>query len=143
MRFMVILQSWDLLVERIRTLLGGASQAILDLLLALVVVMAGWLLALVVAQLALLLLRTLRFNEGVRGLLGEGTPPPRHEPSRVAAQVVQGTMIVLAVMLAADVLGFELEDLQMATTNAIEASFLPDDVKTEVRKRHFGWVDGV
>ena len=45
--------------------------------------------------------------------------------------------------VARDVLGFELEDLQMATTNAIEASFLPDDVKTEVRKRHFGWVDGV
>ena len=108
MQTMVILQSWDLLVERIRTLLDGAGQATLDLLLALVVVMVGWLIALVVAQLVLWLLRTLRFNDGVRSLLGDDAPPLRHEPSRVAARVVQGTIMVLAVMLAADVLGFEL-----------------------------------
>jgi len=45
--------------------------------------------------------------------------------------------------VAVDTLGFEENDLRRVTANAIEASFLPEGVKAEVRKRHFGWVDGV
>lgn len=45
--------------------------------------------------------------------------------------------------VATGALGFEEDDLRRVTANAIEASFLPDDVKAGVRKRHFGWVDGV
>ena len=43
--------------------------------------------------------------------------------------------------VAADVLGFDDGELRRVTANALEASFLPDGVKAEVRARHFGWVD--
>jgi len=107
MRFGVILQSWSLLTEHVQNLLGGAGQTMLDLLLAMVVLIVGWLLAAIAASIVLWLLRTVRFNDVVRRVFGEG-PPFLHEPARVAAWVAQWTLIVLAVMLAADVLGFEL-----------------------------------
>jgi adenosine deaminase len=43
--------------------------------------------------------------------------------------------------VARDGLGFEPEDLRRATANALETSFLPRDVKDDVRRRHFGWLD--
>src|SRR5438876_716520 len=45
MRFGVILQSWSLLTEHVQNLLGGAGQTMLDLLLAVVVLIVGWILA--------------------------------------------------------------------------------------------------
>ncbi len=43
--------------------------------------------------------------------------------------------------VARDEMGFTLEDLRRATSNALRTSFLPDDVKDDVRGRHFGWLD--
>jgi adenosine deaminase len=40
---------------------------------------------------------------------------------------------------ARDTLGFTLDDLREATVNALEASFLPPDVKDDVTTRHFAW----
>ncbi|HEV8571506.1 MAG TPA: adenosine deaminase [Actinomycetota bacterium] len=37
-------------------------------------------------------------------------------------------------------LGFEESDFRAVTENAIAASFLPESVKAEVRRRHFGWL---
>ena len=37
-------------------------------------------------------------------------------------------------------LGFSDDDLRRVTANAIEASFLDDSTKADVRRRHFGWV---
>lgn len=45
-------------------------------------------------------------------------------------------------VVARDELGFGEDDLRLATRHALEASFLPDDVKADVRRRHFGWLDG-
>jgi adenosine deaminase len=42
--------------------------------------------------------------------------------------------------VARDELGFGESDFAAVTRNALEASFLPDGVKTTVRERHFGWV---
>ncbi len=42
--------------------------------------------------------------------------------------------------VARDALGFGEDDLRRATGNAIGASFLPDDIKADVRARHFGWL---
>jgi len=42
--------------------------------------------------------------------------------------------------VAADVLGFDDNELKRITTNALEVSFLPEAVKADVRQRHFGWV---
>jgi adenosine deaminase len=43
---------------------------------------------------------------------------------------------------ARDQIGFTDDDFRTATENAIAASFLPDDVKADVRGRHFGWLSG-
>jgi adenosine deaminase len=44
--------------------------------------------------------------------------------------------------LARDVLGFTKDELRQVTANALEASFLDEGVKADVRERHFRWVDG-
>jgi len=38
-------------------------------------------------------------------------------------------------------LGFSDDDLRRVTSNAIDASFVDDRTKADVRPRHFGWVD--
>jgi adenosine deaminase len=40
-----------------------------------------------------------------------------------------------------DRLGFSEDDLRRVTSNAIDASFVDDETKADVRRRHFGWVD--
>ena len=42
--------------------------------------------------------------------------------------------------VAEGVLGFDDGELKGVTANALEASFLPEAVKADVRERHFGWV---
>jgi len=37
-------------------------------------------------------------------------------------------------------LGFTEDEFRTATANALEASFLPEDVKADVKRRHFGWL---
>jgi len=110
MQGIVILQSATLetLREQVARLLSGTGTALLDFLLALVVVLVGWLIAVVIERLLLYLLRAVRFNEGMRGLLGAGGAPLRHEPAAAAAWAAYWIVIALAVMLAADVLGFNL-----------------------------------
>lgn len=98
----------DRLMFRVRELLEGSGQAALAGLLALVVVLAGWLIALAIGRMVLLLLRAARFNDGVRQLFRAEGGPLRHEPSQLAAWFAQWTVVVLAVMLAGDVLGFDL-----------------------------------
>jgi adenosine deaminase len=43
--------------------------------------------------------------------------------------------------VARDEMGFTLRDLRQATANALETSFLPLDLKDDVRSRHFGWLE--
>jgi adenosine deaminase len=38
-------------------------------------------------------------------------------------------------------LGFSEDDLKRVTSNAIDASFVDEGTKADVRRRHFGWVD--
>jgi adenosine deaminase len=44
--------------------------------------------------------------------------------------------------VARDTLGFDEADLAAVTRTAIEASFLPPEVKERVRGAHFGWLEG-
>ena len=101
-------QTWNLLVERVRGMGAIAGQVITDWLLALLVVLVGWLLARLLEVITLYLLRALRFNQGVRGLLGASGTPLAHEPAAVASWAVRWTMVVVAVLLAFDVLGLNL-----------------------------------
>jgi adenosine deaminase len=42
--------------------------------------------------------------------------------------------------VAVNRLGFSDDDLRRVTANAIDASFVDDDSKADVRRRHFGWL---
>jgi hypothetical protein len=107
---LVVLQSqtWNLLVERVRGLGSVAGQAITDWLLALVVVVVGWLLARLLEVITLHLLRALRFNQGVRGVLGASGAPLAHEPAALASWAVRWIVVVVVGLLALDVLGLNI-----------------------------------
>ncbi|MBI1795747.1 MAG: hypothetical protein HY076_02305 [Candidatus Eisenbacteria bacterium] len=100
-------QTWNLLVERVRALLGSAGAALTDWLLAIVVVLIGWLVARLLEVITRSLLRALRFNQGMRSLLGF-VGAPTHEPAAIASWAVRWTVTIVAVLLALDVLGLNL-----------------------------------
>jgi len=110
MRTLVVLQfqPWNDLVARVGELLAGAGAGALGFLLALAVALAGWAIAGLARRVTLRLLRAARFNEGVRGLLGEGGTLPRHEPASVATWGIYWVVVVTSVLLAIDTLGFDL-----------------------------------
>jgi hypothetical protein len=105
---MVVLQSqaWDNLMARLDALLGGAAQGLLSFLLAILVVAIGWGVATLASAAARILLRAVRFNDGVRSLVGGG--PMRHEPAAMAAWGVYWLIMVAALMFAIDTMGFTL-----------------------------------
>jgi len=98
----------DHLVERVRLLLDVAAEGALDFLLALVVALVGWALAELLSRFTRWLLRTLRFNEGARAVLGWRGDRPQHEPASVAGWLVYWSLIAVALMLALDTLGLSL-----------------------------------
>jgi len=106
--FILQSQTWELLVERVRGLLSMGGQVIVDWLLALMVVVVGWVIARLLELITLYLLRALRFNQGVRGLLGATGGEPAHEPAAFASWSVRWTVVVVTVLLALDVLGLNV-----------------------------------
>ena len=101
-------QPWDDLVERVGELLSGAGAGALGFGLAVVVAVLGWLAAALARRVALVVLRAARFNEGIRGLLGGNGAVPRHEPAAVASWALYWLLLVTAVLLAIDSMGYEL-----------------------------------
>ncbi len=95
--------------ERVRSLLTDASHTGLGLLLATMVGLVGWAIARLVSRGMLLLLRMARFNEGMRRMLGIPGAPMRYEPAAIASWAIYWTLLLLTLMLAADVLGFNLK----------------------------------
>lgn len=98
----------DHLVERVRLLLEVVAEGSLDFLLALVVALVGWALAEMAARLTRWLLRTLRFNEGARAVLGWRAQRPQQEPAAFASWVVYWLLLGVSLMLALDTLGLTL-----------------------------------
>ena len=109
MRILFLLQAgpWADLIDRVEDLGRGAERGALSLLAAALVVLVGWALAVFLSRLARTLLRALRFNEGIRGLAGDRATA-RHEPAGVAAWAIYWLVFAVAIMLALDVLGFDL-----------------------------------
>jgi small-conductance mechanosensitive channel len=106
-----VLQSdtWMVMADRARVQLHAAALSTVDFLFALVVLLIGWLVARLVSAVAVPILRTLRFNDGVRSLLGVPTDASsRHEPVRLAAWLIFWTILLISLLLAMDVLGFNL-----------------------------------
>lgn len=105
---MIILasQAWNDLIARLDGLFSGATEGFLAFTLALLVGLVGWAVAALLATAARLLLRALRFNEGVRGLAGGGTPG--QEPAALAAWAIYWSLIAVALILALDTMGLRL-----------------------------------
>jgi hypothetical protein len=102
----VAFQPWDDLVIRVGDLLSSAANGALGFVLALVVALIGWGLAALVRVLMLGLLRVVRFNDAFRGLFGETTR--LKEPAAIAAWATYWMLVVTALLLAVDTLGFSL-----------------------------------
>lgn len=97
--------AWDDLRARLDTLFEQSQWGFVDLVLALLVLLVGWLVARLVGGLVRWLLKASHFDGAVRRLLGSSAGP---EPSAVAAWLVSATLLAVTVILALDVLGFEL-----------------------------------
>jgi len=106
---LVLLQisSLEELGARVTALFSSAGLWTVDALIALAIVLVGWVLGRLVGLGLRALLRAAGFNEGVRRLAGEDANI-RHEPAALAGWAVQWFIVLLTVMLAADVLGFDL-----------------------------------
>jgi hypothetical protein len=106
---LVILQvePWSDVLARLGELGRGAERGALGILIAVVVMFAGWGIATLVSRLARSLLRALKFDEGVRGLIG-GRAAAKHEPAGVAAWVIYWLVIGFTTLLALEMLGFNL-----------------------------------
>ncbi len=98
---------WSNLLARFGELANVSGQSALTVLLALMVLLAGWALAAAASRVLLSLLRLLRFDEGVSRVVGPHAAG-RHEPASIAAWLVYWLVISGAAMLALEVLGFSL-----------------------------------
>jgi hypothetical protein len=94
------------LLDRLRALLLGAQRELTGLLVVLGVFLVGWLIAALLARLALVVLRAARFNAAARGIFPNWVREGRHEPASVASWGIYWVVIVASVVLALDTLGW-------------------------------------
>jgi hypothetical protein len=108
MRALVIPQlgPWDDLMAHLNNLYAGAGEGALAIGLAIVVALLGWAVAQLAAAAMRVILRLVRFNQGVRGLFGASALS--YEPSELVAWGVYWVVLVIGLMLAGDTLGFGL-----------------------------------
>jgi prepilin signal peptidase PulO-like enzyme (type II secretory pathway) len=102
-----LLQSslWDELRFRFQSLADASARGLADLLLAVLIMLAGWGLSFLVAWLVRWMLGVTRFDAGMERLFGHGRGP---EPSVFVAWIAQGAVLVASMLLALDLLGFDL-----------------------------------
>lgn len=109
MSYLMVLgvEPWSSLLTRLGDLGRASGQTALNILVSLVVLLLGWALAVLVARGLRGVLRVLKFDDGMRRVLGSRSMA-RHEPAGIAAWVVYWLVIAGAAMLAFEVLGFSL-----------------------------------
>jgi hypothetical protein len=110
MRILLLAQSDFTLTlqDRVRRVLEALGLAGLDLLLAVAVLLIGWVLATLASKLVQWLLRAARFNEALRGLAGPSGIHWRLEPAAAISWAVHWVIVLVGVMVAADLLGLDL-----------------------------------
>lgn len=99
-------QAWDTLVERVTDLGSGVEHGAFAFLLAVALVLVGWLLATVVAWLTRMVLRVARLDRAITGLFGPS--PAGHEPTAFVAWIVYWGVIAISILLALDTLGLDI-----------------------------------
>lgn len=97
----------DDLLYQLRSFADAFVQGLPAFLLAVVVVLVGWLLAALVGRMLRAVLRRGGFSAGARSLLGHRALGA-HDPAAVAASLVKWLLVAIAALLALDVLGFQL-----------------------------------
>ncbi len=110
MRLLVLpeLGPWPGFLDRLRDLWFGAERDLAGLLLVVGVILIGWGIAALLARLLLLVLRAARFNEAVRGALPAWSEAAHHEPAGLVSWALYWVVILIAVVLALDTLGWGL-----------------------------------
>ncbi len=95
------------LLERLKSMAAYVREDAIAFGAALLVVIAGWVLAILLGLLARILLRATGFNRAARPLFTEG-PLGAHEPAVIGGIVVRWLVVIGAIVLAVDVLGYDL-----------------------------------
>ncbi|HTR97241.1 MAG TPA: hypothetical protein VMH61_05015 [Candidatus Acidoferrales bacterium] len=98
---------WADLLPRLTDMSRGALDGVLALAIAVGIMLVGWGLAAVLSRVLRALLRVLRFDRAVAGVLGPHASL-RHEPAGVAAWALYWLVIAGTALLALQVLGFDL-----------------------------------
>jgi hypothetical protein len=106
----VLLQPWSELLARLGSLGAETGEAALNVLVSLVVLLAGWGLAALSSRVTRDVLRALRFDAGVDRVIGH-REAARHEPAGVVAWFVYWLVMAGAAMLAFEIMGFSLAPL--------------------------------
>jgi len=107
MRTLLVVDPWADFVARVSRLGSGAETVALSLAIALVVAVLGWAVASLVSHLTALVLRAVRFNEWIRGIVGTHRSPA-HEPTRLVAVAIYWIIFGFAILLALETLGVSL-----------------------------------
>lgn len=98
----------EALWQRTITRLSDAGEFAIAMLLALVILLVGWILARAARALTRALLRRMHFNEMVRRLGAAESAVTAFEPASLAAWVVFWSVSLFAFVVAGDALGLEL-----------------------------------
>jgi len=106
MRMLWILQmsSATSLGQRLSDFGARAREGAIDVGIAVLLVLVGWLLAIGLFGLTRAILRAAHFNQGMQRLLG-GSPAAAHEPAVLAAWAVYWSTLTVAILIALDSLG--------------------------------------
>jgi hypothetical protein len=96
-------RGWD----RFLTLGTAARDALVGAALLSAILLAGWLIAIAVSWIVKHMLRLLRFNDGMRGLVGHPVLGA-HEPAALAAWAVYWVLLFATLVVAFDALGLDV-----------------------------------
>lgn len=97
----------DTMIDHLVRMLDEFQVGAFDFLLAVAVVVVGWLLSMLFARLTLWVLRAARFDDAMERMLGHRAMVG-HEPARVTSWAVFWIGIGVTMLLALDVLGFDV-----------------------------------
>ena len=95
------------LLVRLQSMGGYVRDGALVVGVAVLVLIVGWVLALLLGLLARAILRITGFNRATRPLFAEG-PLEAHEPAVVAGEAFRWIVFIAAAVLAIDLLGYDL-----------------------------------
>lgn len=95
------------LLVRLQSMGGYARDGALVVGVAVLVLIVGWVLALLLGLLVRAILRVTGFNRAARPLFADG-PLEAHEPAMVAGEAIRWLAFIGAAVLAVDLLGYDL-----------------------------------